>query len=279
MELLNIVSTSTNCFDIEIAIRRVNCSIDRSIITNRNIFNRNDLPTIASNLINEICFDIFKILISFLFEVSILFKSDLIIQLLFVVLSLSNNQHINRIRVHVDSQSFIFFSKLIIRKFFNRFTSFSPFSGTLADVALDGHVGFALAQRVALVGVGLADAVGDLQFDEAVPEVHFEGDERSPFCIDGLGEFQNFALVQKQTPGAFDLVVEAVAEAVGGYVDVVEKSLIVLYFNVPFAQLDGPVAAAFDLGPRQLDPRFELIHDGVVVESFLVGCENRVLRR
>ena len=59
--------------------------------------------------------------------------------------------------------------------------------------------------------------------------------------------------------------------------NIVQKSLITLDFNIAFPQLHRPVAAAFDLRSGQLDACFKLFNDRIIVKSLSVVGKNRVV--
>ena len=145
---------------------------------------------------------------------------------------------------------------------------------TFAEVAAHIHIGFAFAERFALIGVGFALTVGDFQFYQSGFQVHFERNQCSAFGRKLLVEFPDFSFVQQETAGAFDLVIETVAETVNGYMHIVKKCLSVFDLDIAFAQLDCPVAAAFDFGTGQLDTCLKLFNDRIIVKSLSIRTNN-----
>ena len=108
-------------------------------------------------------------------------------------------------------------------------------STPFAEVAAHIHIRFAFPQGLALIGVGLALTVGDFKLDQSGLEIHLDRNERAAFGRKLLVEFSDLPFVQQQTPGAFDFVVETVAETVNGNVNIVEKGLSVFNLDIAFS--------------------------------------------
>src|SRR5574344_2857 len=145
-------------------------------------------------------------------------------------------------------------------------------SGISFKVALESL----LLEGVALVVEGLAAADAELDLDPSVLEVDLERNQGESLRLRLELELADLLGMDEKLAHRLWLVVEPVAELVGGDVDSDKPK---------FAAQDRPVAArqrnlavtdGFDLGPRKLNTALEALEHGIIMSRLAVLGEDRI---
>ena len=124
--------------------------------------------------------------------------------------------------------------------------------------------------------MGLALAHADLDLYAAVLPIHPQQRQRAAADSGGVGQLEDFPLVQKQPAGAFLGVVIPLAGGLPGLdVATVEECLVVLDARESVGDIHLPGADRFDLGAFQLDASLDFRGDVEIAPGFAVGGDFR----
>ena len=125
------------------------------------------------------------------------------------------------------------------------------------------------------MGLALCKPYHDL--DPSLFEVEPQRDQGCPIFLDALGQFEDFALVEEQSPLPFGVVVEAVAVIVGSDVNIEEPGFSLVYFGIGVGKGYLAGSAAFYLGTCKFKAALDCFQYMVVVAGLLVAGQGGFL--
>ena len=144
-----------------------------------------------------------------------------------------------------------------------------PFSSILEGAA-NAAIGFAAADILALIAVGLAEAVGDLHLDQSLLEIHLERDQRAALAAEPLPELEDLLFVHKQLASSKRIFIEYVPVRIRADMHPADKQFPVFDRAEGIFQIDISRPNRFYFRTGQFDAGFIAFQYKVFVKCFTI---------